>query len=125
MSLRTKFFAMTYDRQIAGAEKAGLRAFRERLLAGASGDVMHDQFINRLCDAIFNQAVQLKFKHLCGEYCTASSFGVWMGASVLRKQQIPPVARANQTAAPSSIKTVLIVNQYMARNYSFVLLARR
>ena len=40
MSLRTKFFAMTYDRQIAGAEKAGLRAFRERLLAGASGDVL-------------------------------------------------------------------------------------
>ena len=33
MSLRTKFFAMTYDRQIAGAEKAGLHAFRERLLA--------------------------------------------------------------------------------------------
>ena len=40
MSLRTKFFALTYDRQIAGAEKAGLRAFRERLLAGASGDVI-------------------------------------------------------------------------------------
>ena len=40
MSLRTKFFAMTYDRQIARAEKAGLRAFRERLLAGASGDVL-------------------------------------------------------------------------------------
>ena len=40
MSLRSKFFAMTYDRQIAGAEKAGLRAFRERLLAGASGDVL-------------------------------------------------------------------------------------
>jgi SAM-dependent methyltransferase len=31
---------MTYDRQIAGAERAGLRAFRERLLAGASGDVL-------------------------------------------------------------------------------------
>jgi ubiquinone/menaquinone biosynthesis C-methylase UbiE len=40
MSLRTKFFAMTYDRQIAKAEKAGLRAFRERLLAGLSGDVL-------------------------------------------------------------------------------------
>ena len=40
MSLRTRFFAMTYDRQIAGAEKAGLRAFRERLLFGASGDVI-------------------------------------------------------------------------------------
>jgi len=40
MSLRTKFFALTYDRQMAGTEKAGLRAFRERLLAGAGGDVL-------------------------------------------------------------------------------------
>ena len=40
MSLRTKFFAMTYDRQIARTEKAGLRVFRQRLLAGASGDVL-------------------------------------------------------------------------------------
>jgi ubiquinone/menaquinone biosynthesis C-methylase UbiE len=31
---------MTYDRQIAKAEKAGLRALREGLLAGASGDVI-------------------------------------------------------------------------------------
>src|SRR5215475_2792249 len=40
MSLRTKFYALTYDRQMAKTEKAGLRAFRERLLAGASGDVI-------------------------------------------------------------------------------------
>jgi SAM-dependent methyltransferase len=40
MSLRTKFFALTYDRQMAKTEKAGLRAFRERLLARASGDVL-------------------------------------------------------------------------------------
>ena len=40
MSLRTKFFALTYDHQMAKTEKAGLRAFRERLLAGLSGDVL-------------------------------------------------------------------------------------
>ena len=40
MSLRTRFFALTYDRQMAKTEKAGLRAFRERLLADASGDVL-------------------------------------------------------------------------------------
>ena len=40
MSLRTKFFALTYDRQMAKTEKAGLRAFRERLLAGIAGDVI-------------------------------------------------------------------------------------
>jgi len=40
MSLRTRFFALTYDRQIAKTEAAGLRAMRERLLAGAHGDVL-------------------------------------------------------------------------------------
>jgi ubiquinone/menaquinone biosynthesis C-methylase UbiE len=40
MGLRTRMFAVTYDRQMAGTEKAGLRALRERLLAGAGGDVL-------------------------------------------------------------------------------------
>jgi SAM-dependent methyltransferase len=40
MSLRGKFFAMTYDRQIARTEKAGLRELRQQLLADAAGDVL-------------------------------------------------------------------------------------
>ena len=40
MSLRAKMFALIYDRQMAKTEKAGLHAFRERLLAGAAGDVL-------------------------------------------------------------------------------------
>jgi ubiquinone/menaquinone biosynthesis C-methylase UbiE len=40
MSLRGRLFALTYDRQLARAEDAGLRALRLRLLAGAGGDVL-------------------------------------------------------------------------------------
>jgi ubiquinone/menaquinone biosynthesis C-methylase UbiE len=40
MSLRDGLFAMTYDRQIARAEEAGLRDMRKRLLAGAKGKVI-------------------------------------------------------------------------------------
>jgi ubiquinone/menaquinone biosynthesis C-methylase UbiE len=40
MTLRARFFAMTYDRQIAKTEEAGLRAFREGLLADAAGRVL-------------------------------------------------------------------------------------
>ena len=40
MTLRSRFFAMTYDRQIAKVDKAGLRGFREGLLAGAAGRVL-------------------------------------------------------------------------------------
>ena len=40
MTLRSRFFAMTYDRQIAKVDKAGLRDAREGLLAGAAGRVL-------------------------------------------------------------------------------------
>ena len=40
MSLRGKFFAATYDRQMARTEKAGLRSLRPRLLADACGDAL-------------------------------------------------------------------------------------
>ncbi|HSB84893.1 MAG TPA: methyltransferase domain-containing protein [Ilumatobacteraceae bacterium] len=40
MSLRSRIFALTYDRQMAKVERAGLRAFREGLLAGAGGRVL-------------------------------------------------------------------------------------
>jgi ubiquinone/menaquinone biosynthesis C-methylase UbiE len=40
VSLRGKFFAATYDRQIAKTERAGLGALRQQLLASAAGDVL-------------------------------------------------------------------------------------
>jgi ubiquinone/menaquinone biosynthesis C-methylase UbiE len=40
MTLRSRFFAMTYDRQMTKVEKAGLRAHREGLLAGAAGQLL-------------------------------------------------------------------------------------
>jgi ubiquinone/menaquinone biosynthesis C-methylase UbiE len=40
MGLRSRFFALTYDRQLAKVEKAGLAEKRGRLLAGASGRVL-------------------------------------------------------------------------------------
>ena len=40
MSIRGRFFAATYDRQMAKTEAAGLRAHRENVLASAAGDVI-------------------------------------------------------------------------------------
>jgi ubiquinone/menaquinone biosynthesis C-methylase UbiE len=40
MSFRASLFAMAYDRQMAKAEEAGLRAMRQRLLAGVAGQVL-------------------------------------------------------------------------------------
>jgi ubiquinone/menaquinone biosynthesis C-methylase UbiE len=40
MSVRSTLFAMTYDRQLAKVERAGLHAMRTELLADASGEVL-------------------------------------------------------------------------------------
>jgi ubiquinone/menaquinone biosynthesis C-methylase UbiE len=40
MTLRSRFFAMTYDLQMAKVEKAGLRSHRETVLAEANGRVL-------------------------------------------------------------------------------------
>jgi ubiquinone/menaquinone biosynthesis C-methylase UbiE len=40
MTLRSKFFAMTYDRQMAKTEKKGLQGHRQALLGGARGQVL-------------------------------------------------------------------------------------
>ena len=40
MSVRTRFFAFTYDCFSKGSEKAGLAVMRKNLIAGASGDVL-------------------------------------------------------------------------------------
>jgi ubiquinone/menaquinone biosynthesis C-methylase UbiE len=40
MGLRRRFFALTYDQQLAKVEKAGLQALRQGLLADASGQVL-------------------------------------------------------------------------------------
>jgi ubiquinone/menaquinone biosynthesis C-methylase UbiE len=40
MGLRSRIFALTYDRQLAKVEKAGLRALREGLIGQATGRVL-------------------------------------------------------------------------------------
>jgi ubiquinone/menaquinone biosynthesis C-methylase UbiE len=40
MSLRDSLFAMTYDRQVARVEEAGVRDMRKRLLSGVAGRVI-------------------------------------------------------------------------------------
>ena len=92
------------------------------LISGVSGDAENDKLLSGLTANAFSQVPELRFKHLCGEYCTSSSFGFWIGASILRKQQIPSALQFNNAPASVPIKNVLIVNQYMGRNYSFILL---
>ncbi len=89
---------------------------------GASGDVSRDAWNQAIRRDYLPQAREVRFKHLCGEYATASSFGLWLGARILKNQRIPPSVLAEPSSRPGQIKTVLICNHFLARHYSFLLL---
>ena len=91
---------------------------------GRSGDVENDQLLINFQTKRFPAIPELRFKHLSGEYCTASSFGFWLGASLLKNQKIPDGVQFNTAPVPANYRNLLMVNQYMGRNYSFVLLQR-
>lgn len=94
------------------------------LINGVSGDVLHDEITKTIYGLFPSSTVQLRFKHLCGEFCTAGSFATWLGASILKKQVVPEIVKVEPKQTQKRLQYVLIVNQYMNRNFSFQLLEK-
>lgn len=94
------------------------------VVSGESGDAKNDQLMRDVNQKEFKTTPVLRYKHLSGEYCTASSFGLWLAASVLKKQQVPDIVKSNTSTAKIPVKIVLAINQYMGKNYSLMLLKK-
>jgi len=93
-------------------------------ISGLSGDATRDIMLENLERAMLKDTPHVYFKHLCGEYTTAISFGLWLGASILKKQVIPEAVKVTPGHYPSHVNTILLVNQFMNRSYSMILLKR-
>ncbi len=93
------------------------------VLLGNNGDIEFDHFYQRLQNGIFKNIPQAYYKHLCGEYNTASAFGFWTAAQILKAQQIPNVLRLNDLS-PNRYQRVVLYNQYRGKNHSFVLMEK-
>lgn len=92
-------------------------------LMGFSSDVNFDGQLKELLPAIEKETVAAHFKHLSGEYHTASAFALWTAIKLIQKQQLPD-ALAISEKRPANIKHVLILNQYLGVNYSFTLVSK-
>lgn len=95
----------------------------DAVVLGYNGDVDFDDYYTQLSDGLFKNKQQVYYKHLCGEFFTASSFGTWLSAKMIKTQQIPEVAKLN-SETPPKLDTVLLYNQYRGENHSFTLLRK-
>jgi 3-oxoacyl-[acyl-carrier-protein] synthase II len=91
------------------------------LILGYNGDVSNDSFYVELTTKAFKNTQQAYYKHLCGEFNTASSFGFWLALKILKSQTLPDVVKLN-VLKTTNFKTILLYNQYRGDNHSFTLL---
>jgi 3-oxoacyl-[acyl-carrier-protein] synthase II len=94
------------------------------VLLGLNGDQESDRIYHDLVETDFRNTPLAYFKHLCGEYHTASAFATWVAARAIGAQSVPEVIRVNGQSAPPRLEHVLIYNHFMGNNHAFILLSR-
>lgn len=93
------------------------------IILGYNGDVDFDGYYDSLSTGLFNTTPQVYYKHLSGEFDTVTGFALWLGAKILKGQQIPQAVRYNQLESVAP-KTILLYNQYRGENHSLTLLRK-
>ncbi|MBL7858696.1 MAG: beta-ketoacyl synthase chain length factor [Cyclobacteriaceae bacterium] len=90
------------------------------VLVGKSGDATHDQETENTTTSFFPSSSIGLFKHLCGEYPTASAFGLWLAARMLQAHHTPDVVVYRDTGR--ALNNVLLYNPYFGTHHSLILL---
>jgi hypothetical protein len=62
----------------------------------------------------------LRFKHMCGEYPTASSYALWLACHLLQNGALPAHA-VKRAPAATPLKQILIYNNYKGEQHSLML----
>jgi 3-oxoacyl-[acyl-carrier-protein] synthase II len=89
------------------------------VLIGKCGDTDLDSLTEDISKQSFGSAPVGLFKHLSGEYSTASAFALWLGTRIIQTQQIPPIV-LNKSIRP--LRNILIYNPYFRQYHSLILL---
>lgn len=83
----------------------------------------YDSFYTVLQKKLFKETTQLQYKNVCGEFYTASAFGLYTSVNLLRKKELPKEFYINNIVK-KEYKHVLLYNQYKGTQHSLVLVKR-
>lgn len=94
----------------------------DAVILGFSGDAQSDVYYKKAMD-LFPDSALLYYKHLSGEFNTASGFSTFIACHILKEQQIPNVMMIN-AVKKEGVKNVLLYNHLAGSDHSLVLLER-
>ncbi|MET3038026.1 beta-ketoacyl synthase N-terminal-like domain-containing protein [Chryseobacterium sp. NRRL B-14859] len=94
----------------------------DAVILGYSGDAKSDGYYNEAVK-LFPDSSLLYYKHLSGEFNTASGFSTFMACHILKEQEIPEVMMIN-SEKKEEVKNILLYNHLAGCDHSLVLLER-
>jgi 3-oxoacyl-(acyl-carrier-protein) synthase len=94
----------------------------DAVILGFSGDADSDMYYTKAMD-LFPDSSQLYYKHLSGEFNTASGFSTFIACHILKEQQIPEIMMINSVKR-ENVKNVLLYNHLAGDDHSLVLLEK-
>lgn len=94
----------------------------DAVILGFCGDKRSDAYYTKAMD-LFSNSSLLYYKHLSGEFNTASGFSTFMACHILKDQEIPEVMMINDLKK-KEIKNILLYNHLGGNDHSLVLLEK-
>jgi len=93
----------------------------DALVLGINGDKRYDDLYTNLHTSLFENAGIFTYKNLCGDYPTASSFGLWIANQIICNSV--PFAEVIYKPTDTAIKYMLLYNHYLGKQHGFILIA--
>ena len=91
------------------------------LLTGENGDKRLLKYYEAVESAFHDTLPVARFKDLCGEYCTATSFACWLSLQILAEAAfLLNLIKKNPPAKP--VRRILIYNNYRGAQHAFILI---
>lgn len=94
----------------------------DAVILGFSGDSRSDIYY-KSASQLFTNSALLYYKHLSGEFNTASGFSIFIACQILKNQEIPEVMLINDVEK-AEIKNILLYNHLGGNDHSLVLLGK-
>lgn len=105
------------DKHLQNGEKIDL------FLSGENGDHRFLKYYLS-CEAMMDSNITVaRFKHMSGEYATASAIALWLGCQIIQNQVLP-LHMVKRRSIHSEFKKILVYNNYKGIQHSFILLSK-
>ena len=93
------------------------------LLTGENGDNRLLKYYSTCESVIADDVTVARFKHMSGEFPTATAMGLWLCCELLQKRSIPDHMIKKKGDTKTGYKMVLIYNNFNAIQHSFILVS--